>query len=89
MSRFADELANILDRYDNSYGQGFARRDAIAALTVLHERDLVEARIDELAKIDQAYLWKSIVTYEGFKKWRDNRLAQLSADNTEGEHEAA
>jgi ribosomal protein L40E len=43
-----------------------------------------EARIDELNLIDQAYGWKSIVTYDGFKKWKQNRVNKIKARLTKG-----
>ena len=40
----------------------------------------LQARIDELENIEQGYRWKSIVSFSGFLKWKDNRLKQLKGD---------
>lgn len=78
----SDELKQAVKR--------FCRTDQAADNLVAYiTQQTQEARIDELERVDQAYKWKSIVTYSGFKKWQANRLkaiAQLKANtNKEGQ----
>jgi len=54
--------------------------DNLVALFNKHtESAVLEAKREELEYIDQGYKWKSIVTYSGFKKWKERRFAELES----------
>lgn len=87
MSKFADELeATILSMASSPW----ARKEAIDKLQATHERDLVEARKEELSKLlAHADVGGNLYDIEEGKvraiyAWEiEERLAQLSADNGE------
>jgi hypothetical protein len=73
------ELLAILKSVKYSEPGGIADQEAVAALQARDKRIEAKARADELAKVDQAYIWGSVVTHDGFKKWMHNRLVKIRA----------